>query len=78
MFLGSAVLYNGIRLSESDYTTELDTKYSLQIYEKLSYEALNRHFCKTAVSCWASFCKRSVVTSLHCPRAMAWWLLWNF
>ena len=47
-------------------------------YEKLSYEALNRHFCKTAVSCWASFCQRSVVTSLHCPRAMACWLLWNF
>jgi hypothetical protein len=25
------------------------TKHTLQIYEKLSYEALNRHFCQTAV-----------------------------
>jgi Mg2+/Co2+ transporter CorB len=26
------------------------TKHTFQIYEKLSYEALNRHFCQTAVS----------------------------
>jgi hypothetical protein len=27
----------------------IDTKHTLQIYEKLSYEALNRHFCQTRV-----------------------------
>ena len=32
-----------------DFTTELATKQTLQIYLKLSYEALNRHFCQTAV-----------------------------
>ena len=32
------------------YTTNVHTKHTLQIYEKLSYEALNRHFCQTAVS----------------------------
>ena len=31
------------------FTTNVDTKHTLQIYEKLSYEALNRHFCQTAV-----------------------------
>ena len=31
----------------ADYNT-------LQIYDKLSYEELNRHFCQTAVSGWAS------------------------
>jgi hypothetical protein len=30
-------------------TTNVHTKHTLQIYEKLSYEALNRHFCQTAV-----------------------------
>jgi hypothetical protein len=36
------------------FTTNVHTKHTLQIYEKLSYEALNRHFCQTAVSGWAS------------------------
>ena len=31
------------------YTTIVHTKHTLQIYEKLSYEARNRHFCQTAV-----------------------------
>ena len=30
-------------------TTNVDTKHELQTYEKVPYEALNRHFCKTAV-----------------------------
>jgi hypothetical protein len=44
-----------LRLGEGgDLTTNVHTKHTLQIYEKLSYEALNRHFCQTAVSGWAS------------------------
>ena len=46
---------NGFGLGEGgDFTAELDTKHTLQIYEKLSYEALNRHFCQTRVmrSCY--------------------------
>ncbi|MFY9307612.1 MAG: hypothetical protein WAQ28_01050, partial [Bacteroidia bacterium] len=39
-----------MRLGEGgDLTTNVHTKHTLQIYEKLSYEALNRHFCQTAV-----------------------------
>ena len=46
---------NVSRLGEGgDLTTNVHTKHTLQIYEKLSYEALNRHFCQTAVSGWAS------------------------
>jgi hypothetical protein len=46
---------NVLRLGEGgDFTTNVHTKHTLQIYEKLSYEALNRHFCQTAVSGWAS------------------------
>ena len=46
---------NVLRLGEGgDLTTNVHTKHTLQIYEKLSYEALNRHFCQTAVSGWAS------------------------
>jgi len=30
-------------------TTNVHTKRTIQIYEKLSYEAQNRHFCQTAV-----------------------------
>jgi len=42
--------YNGLLLGEGgDLTTNVHTKHTLQIYEKLSYEALNRHFCQTAV-----------------------------
>ena len=41
---------NVLRLGEGgDLTTNVHTKHTLQIYEKLSYEALNRHFCQTAV-----------------------------
>ena len=50
--------YNVLRLGEGgDFTTELHTKHTLQIYEKLSYEALNRHFCQTAVISWPSVCR---------------------
>jgi len=46
---------NVLRLGDGgDLTTNVHTKHTLQIYEKLSYEALNRHFCQTAVSGWAS------------------------
>ena len=49
------VAANGLLLGEGgDLTTNVHTKHTLQIYEKLSYEALNRHFCQTAVSGWAS------------------------
>ena len=50
-----SVATNVLRLGEGgDLTTNVHTKHTLQIYEKLSYEALNRHFCQTAVSGWAS------------------------
>jgi len=53
--LSFRLAYNGLRLGEGgDLTTNVHTKHTLQIYEKLSYEALNRHFCQTAVSGWAS------------------------
>ena len=46
---------NVSRLGEGgDFTTNVHTKHTLQIYDKLSYEELNRHFCQTAVSGWAS------------------------
>jgi hypothetical protein len=47
------------------FTTNVHTKHTLQIYEKLSYEALNRHFCQTAVSGWASLF--SVFSNIFCP-----------
>jgi hypothetical protein len=41
---------NGLwRGDGGDFTTNVHTKHTLQIYGKLSYEALNRHFCQTAV-----------------------------
>jgi hypothetical protein len=49
------VRHNGLRLGEGgDFTTNVLTKHTVQIYEKLSYEALNRHFCQTAVTSWRS------------------------
>ena len=49
---------NVSRLGEGgDLTTNVHTKHALQIYEKLSYEALNRHFCQTAVISWPSVCR---------------------
>jgi len=42
---------NVSRLGEGgDFTTNVHTKHTLQFYEKLSYEAQNRHFCQTAVT----------------------------
>jgi hypothetical protein len=47
--------YNGFRLGEGgDFTTNVDTKHELQTYEKVSNEALNRHFCQADVTCWRS------------------------
>lgn len=41
---------NGLWSGEGgDFTTNVHTKHILQIYEKLSYKALKRHFCQTAV-----------------------------
>jgi hypothetical protein len=37
------------------YTTNVDTKHTLQIYEKQSYEARHPPLRQTAVSCWRSF-----------------------
>jgi len=49
---------NVSRLGEGgDFTTNVHTKHTLQIYDKLSYEELNRHFCKTAVTSWRSVCR---------------------
>ena len=51
------------------FTTNVDTKHTLQIYEKLSYEALNRHFCQTAVISWPSVsrgCKVLVLFEFRC------------
>ena len=31
------------------FTTNIHTKHTLQIYDKPTYKALNRHFCQTAV-----------------------------
>ena len=60
-----AMSVNGFGLGEGGgFTVELDTKHTLQIYEKLSYEALNLRFCQTRVTCWASFGQRAVVSSL--------------
>ena len=41
------------------FTANVHSKHALQIYEKLSYEALNRHFCQTAVMGWASLSRQS-------------------
>jgi hypothetical protein len=42
---------NVLRVGEGgDFTTEHYTKHTLQIYEKLSYEALPRHFCQLKIS----------------------------
>ena len=41
------------------------TKHTLQIYEKLSYEALNRHFCQTAVISCPSVCPKCCLSCLQ-------------
>ncbi len=49
-WMSRSLATNVFRLGEGGgFTAELDTKHTLQIYEKLSYEALNRHFCQTRV-----------------------------
>lgn len=45
------------------FTTNVHTKHTLQIYEKLSYEALNRQFFVGAVSGWAFL---SFVSNISC------------
>ena len=41
------------------------TKHTLQIYDKLSYEALNRHFCQTAVISCPSVRPKCCRSCLH-------------
>ena len=55
------------------FTAELDTKHTLQIYEKLSYEALNRHFCQTRVmqSCYYTVVQFFNPTQSKVPIAIA-------
>lgn len=62
---------NVLRLGEGgDFTTNVHTKHTLQIYEKLSYEALNRHFCQTAVCAsnvkYSSFKRRTPTGESPC------------
>lgn len=45
------------------FSTELHSEHQLQIYEKLSNEALHRHFCKTRVTSWRSVCRGVKVRS---------------
>ena len=53
---------NGLQLQEvGDFTTKLHTKHTLQTYEKLSYEALNRQFFVGAVTSWRSVSQVTVV-----------------
>jgi hypothetical protein len=43
-------LFNGSRLGEGgDFHHKCSYEAQTSIYEKLSYEALNRHFCQTDV-----------------------------
>ena len=56
------------------------TKHTLQIYEKLSYEALNRHFCQTAVISCPSVCPKCcrVELALNCCTVPVCWLALSF
>jgi hypothetical protein len=54
------------------------TKHTLQIYEKLSYEALNRHFCQTAVMCCPSCLVVADSPFYWCLDVLAWWLFCFF
>ena len=61
------------------FTTNVPTKLTIQIYEKLSYQALKRHFCQTAVTCWASFrsticCVKFAVSLFGCLVALLYFL----
>jgi len=63
-----------------DFTTELATKQTLQIYLKLSYEALNRHFCQTAVmrSCYYTVVQFFNPIQSKVPIAIAVYVRCNF
>jgi hypothetical protein len=64
MIFASSLAGNIPRLGDvGDFTTNVYTKHTLQIYEKLSYESLNRQFCQTRVSgCPFLYGLRRVVT----------------
>ena len=49
VLLGCCITVSGLA-KVAIFTTKLHTKHELQIYEKLSYEALHRHFCQTRVT----------------------------
>ena len=56
------IVPNVLQLKEvGDFTTNVHTNHTLQIYEKLSYEALNRQFLVGAVIGWRS-CLSCVTT----------------
>ncbi len=48
------------------FTTNVDAENKTLINHKCVCGALNRHFCQTAVRCWRSFCRCSVVHCLQC------------
>ena len=73
--------YNGLGLCEvGDFTAELDTKHTLQIYEKVSYEALNRHFFQTRVmrSCYYTVVQFFNPIQSKVPIAIAVYVRCNF
>jgi hypothetical protein len=75
------VAYNVFGLGEGGgFTAELDTKHKLQIYEKLSYEALNRHFCQTRVmrSCYYTVVQFFNPIQSKVPIAIAVYVRGNF
>ena len=48
------------------FSTNFQRSTKAYMRTKLSYEALNRHFCQTAVTCWRSVCRCSIVHCLRC------------
>jgi hypothetical protein len=75
------IVHNVFGLGEGGgFTVELDTKHTLQIYEKLSYEALNRHFCQTRVmrSCYHTIVQFFNPIQSKVPIAIAVYVRCNF
>ena len=75
------MLHNGFGLGEGGgFTVELDTKHTLQIYEKLLYEALNRHFSQNRVirSCYYTVVKFFNPIQSKVPIAITVYVRCNF
>ena len=60
------------------FTTNVDAENQCLINHKCVCGVLNRHFCQTAVMGSGSFGRRSAVSSLHRPCAVACWLFCFF